>query len=175
MLLSMCSFFSHRLFSLFLLLPSATNVFLLLITCTCCYDLTKGTQARDFSYSFFDSLSDRSKEFKTEISHTHSLTLSHTVLIATLPPRVDLWRLTAARIGAVVQELSRGGSGQPSDVLMSPSLVSTHVLMRICLCIVSDSSYSHSHTLLITCTCCYDLTKGTQDKDFSYSFSGSLS
>ena len=33
----------------------------------------------------------------------------------------------------------------------------------------------HSHTLLITCTCCYDLTKGTQDKDFSYSFSDSLS
>ena len=25
--------------------------------------------------------------------------------------------------------------------------------------------------MLITCTCCYDLTKGTQDKDFSYSFS----
>ena len=33
----------------------------------------------------------------------------------------------------------------------------------------------HSHTLLITCTFCYDLTKGTQDKDFSYSFSDSLS
>ena len=53
--------------------------------------------------------------------------------------------------------------------------------MRICLCIVSDSSYSHnhtlthSHTLLITCTCCVDLTKGTQDKDFSYSFFDSLS
>ena len=45
------------------------------------------------------------------------------------------------------------------------------ILMRICLCIVFDSSYSHFHTLLITCTCCYDLTKGTQDKDFSYSFS----
>ena len=29
----------------------------------------------------------------------------------------------------------------------------------------------HSHTILITWTCCYDLTKGTQDKDFSYSFS----
>jgi hypothetical protein len=25
--------------------------------------------------------------------------------------------------------------------------------------------------MLIICTCCYDLTKGTQDKDFSYSFS----
>ena len=34
---------------------------------------------------------------------------------------------------------------------------------------------THSHTLLITCTCCYDQIKGTQDKDFSYSFSDSLS
>ena len=99
MLLSMCSFFSHRLFSLFLLLPSATNVFLL--------------------------LSDRSKELKTEISHTHSLILSHTVLIATLPARVDLWRLEAAGIGAVVQELSRVGTGRPSDELVSPFLVNT--------------------------------------------------
>ena len=36
-------------------------------------------------------------------------------------------------------------------------------------------AHSHNHTLLITCTCCYDQTKGTQDKDFSYSFSDSLS
>ena len=33
---------------------------------------------------------------------------------------------------------------------------------------------THSHTLLITCTCCDDPIKGTQDKDFSYSFSDSL-
>ena len=32
-----------------------------------------------------------------------------------------------------------------------------------------------SHTLLITCTCCYDQIKGTQDRDFSYSFCDSLS
>ena len=31
-----------------------------------------------------------------------------------------------------------------------------------------------SHTMLITCTCCDDQIKGTQDKDFSYSFSDSL-
>ena len=36
-------------------------------------------------------------------------------------------------------------------------------------------THSHNHTLLITCACFYDLTKGTQDKDFSYSFSDSLS
>ena len=34
---------------------------------------------------------------------------------------------------------------------------------------------THSHTLLITCTWCYDQIKGAQDKDFSYSFSDSLS
>ena len=43
----------------------------------------------------------------------------------------------------------------------------------------SSFSDSHSHTslthMLITCTCCDDQIKGTQDKDFSYSFSDSLS
>ena len=38
-----------------------------------------------------------------------------------------------------------------------------------------NHTLTHSYTLLITCTCCYDQTKGTQDKDFSYSFSDSLS
>ena len=38
-----------------------------------------------------------------------------------------------------------------------------------------NHTLTHSHTLLITCTCCYDQIKGTQDKDFSYSFSDSLS
>ena len=37
-----------------------------------------------------------------------------------------------------------------------------------------NHTLTHSHTILITCTCCYDLTKGPQDKDFSYSFSDSL-
>ena len=32
-----------------------------------------------------------------------------------------------------------------------------------------NHTLTHSHTMLTTCTCCYDLTKGTQDKDFSYS------
>ena len=35
--------------------------------------------------------------------------------------------------------------------------------------------YVLTHTLTITCTCCVDLTKGAQDKDFSYSFFDSLS
>ena len=34
---------------------------------------------------------------------------------------------------------------------------------------------THSHTLTIICTCCCDETKGTQDQDFSCSFSDSLS
>ena len=33
-----------------------------------------------------------------------------------------------------------------------------------------NHTLTHSHTMLITCTCCYDLTKGPQDNDFSYSF-----
>ena len=38
-----------------------------------------------------------------------------------------------------------------------------------------NDTHTHSHTHLITCTCCYDETKGTQDQDFSCSFSDSLS
>ena len=38
-----------------------------------------------------------------------------------------------------------------------------------------NHTITHSHTILITCTCCDDQIKGTQDKDFSYSFSDSLS
>ena len=42
--------------------------------------------------------------------------------------------------------------------------------------LTSQLSHStHSHTLLITCTCCYDEIKGTQDQDFSCSFSDSHS
>ena len=37
-----------------------------------------------------------------------------------------------------------------------------------------NHTLTHSHTLLITCTCCYDQIKGTQDKDFSFSFPDSL-
>ena len=37
-----------------------------------------------------------------------------------------------------------------------------------------NHTLTHSHTLLITCTC-YDEIKGTQDQDFSYLFSDSLS
>ena len=57
-------------------------------------------------------------------------------------------------------------------------------LMPVCVCASLDAYFSlflyvhtlpHSHKILITCTCCYDLTKGTQDKDFSYSFFDSLS
>ena len=47
-------------------------------------------------------------------------------------------------------------------------------LSRLCLCTLTPHNPT-LHTMLVTCTCCYDLTKGTQDKDFSYSLSDSLS
>ena len=40
---------------------------------------------------------------------------------------------------------------------------------------VTEPLSLHSLILSLHYTCCYDLTKGTQDKDFSYSFSDSLS
>ena len=59
-----------------------------------------------------------------------------------------------------------------SHCLRSSFLSSCCVFLSLCHCTLT---LPHSHTLLITCTCCYDLTKETQDKDFSYSFSDSLS
>ena len=38
-----------------------------------------------------------------------------------------------------------------------------------------NHTITHNHTLPITCTCCYDEVKGTQDQDFSCSFSDSHS
>ena len=47
---------------------------------------------------------------------------------------------------------------------------------RIVLMLILRFSLSFAiHTLLITCASCYDQIKGTQDKDFSYSFPDSLS
>ena len=57
-----------------------------------------------------------------------------------------------------------------SLALLSYPLLSLSVLMHL-----YTHTLTHSLTLLITCTCCYDQIKGTQDKDFSYSFSDSLS
>ena len=51
---------------------------------------------------------------------------------------------------------------------VTPSL-SAKLTLSVCVTI------THSHTLLITCTCCYGQIEGTQDKDFSCSFSDSLS
>ena len=72
------------------------------------------------------------------------------------------------------------------SVLPSFSLFKTKILILIldslsCLStfgfghVPFNLTLTHSHTLLITCTCCDDQIKGTQDKDFSYSFSDSLS
>ena len=53
-------------------------------------------------------------------------------------------------------------------------VVSGHIEYRSLTMYLNTHTITHSHTLLITCTCCYDLTKGIQDKDFSYSFFDSL-
>ena len=71
-------------FNLTLTLPHSHT---LLITCTCCYDLTKGTQNKDFSYSFFDSLSFLSLFFNLTLtqSHTHTHTLSFVPVVVMKP------------------------------------------------------------------------------------------
>ena len=56
--------------------------------------------------------------------------------------------------------------------------VFVYLTLSLCLSLslcLDSLSHSVSHTLLITCTCCYDQIKGTQHKDFSYSFFDSLS
>ena len=61
-----------------------------------------------------------------------------------------------------------------ADAVECRCCVNTHLC-----CAVSHSlsrtvlSLTLSHS--VTCTCCYDQIKGTQDRDFSYSFSDSLS
>ena len=59
------------------------------------------------------------------------------------------------------------GSGRPMIYCEVPILVRQDSLLCVYLYTLT---ITHSHTMLITCTC-YDLTKGTQDKDFSHSFS----
>ena len=64
----------------------------------------------------------------------------------------------------------------PASILSATATASVSVSLVYCVSIFTHSqSHTHSHTLPITCTCCYDQIKGTQDKDFSYSFSDSLS
>ena len=53
----------------------------------------------------------------------------------------------------------------------SPFLLHLRIEYRSLTMYLYTHTLTHSHTMLITCTCCYDLTKGTQDKDFSDSFS----
>ena len=64
-----------------------------------------------------------------------------------------------------------------SSTVSCCSLQTQLLLLANCLCVslavLLTPQLSLSCTL--TCTCCYDLTEGTQDKDFSYSFSDSLS
>ena len=138
----------------------------LLITCTFCYDQTNGTQDIDFSCSFSDSLSlcsPRPCLFTRSQSHTHTHSLS-LVLVTMMKSK---------------ERKTKNYSHAHSPILSHFALTSSRCLSlrleyRIPL-LDHVSVHPHNHTLLITCTCCVDLTKGTQDKVFSYSFSDSLS
>ena len=80
------------------------------------------------------------------------------------------------RLGARVEQVPQLECPFSSSVSVSVSFsVSLCPFSPLCLSVSLPLSHSHSHTLLISCTCCYDQIKGTQDKDFSYSFSDSLS
>jgi hypothetical protein len=61
-----------------------------------------------------------------------------------------------------VGQINRQSAISPAQLARSTSINDTHT---------TTQTPTHFHTMLISCTCCYDLTKGTQDKDFSYSFS----
>ena len=131
-------------------------------------DLTKGTQDKDFSYSFFDSLSfaynphlmwcDVWVWASALQPHTHTITHSHThthslslVLVVMMKSKELKTKISHAR-SLILSPL-------PTLLPCSLSLAST--------------SHAHSHTLTITCTCCYDEIKGIQDLKI-YSLADSL-
>ena len=112
----------------------------------------------------------------TSHSRNHTLTHSHTLLI-TCTCCCDETKGTQDQHFACSFSDSLSSSLSPSvfSDSLSSSVLQKMILMRICLCAMSDSSHSHAHTLLITCTCCYDEIKGIQDQDFSCLFSDLLS
>ena len=63
-----------------------------------------------------------------------------------------------------VGQIIRQSAISPAQLARSTSINDTHTITH-------TLTHSHMYTMLISCTCCYDLTNGTQDKDFSYSFS----
>ena len=145
----------------------------------------------------------KSKELKTKIySHAHSLILSSLFLsLSFLSPcfgslRIFLHKIWASFLQPHTHTLAHSHTFtitctcwydeinriQDQDLFpcsFSDSLSVLSVLSRLLfaswLSRRLDHASLHSHTLLITCTCCCDEIKGTQDKDFSYSFSDSLS
>ena len=137
----------------------------MLITCTCCDDLTKGAQDKDFSYSF-SILSPSGPK----ISLTHyRFSLSGPLLC------IYLYTLTITHSHTLlITRTCYDESKRTKDQDISYSLFNSLSLCceyRSLTMYLYTHTITHSHTMLITCTCCYDLTKGTQDKDFSYSFS----
>jgi hypothetical protein len=101
------------------------------------------------------------------VSQAETVEGSTTVGLDQLPDAV--WPLMSSED----QNVSRGGS----PCFLACRFLSLFVFASLSLSPLSvclSCSLSFSSALLITCTCCYDLSKGIQDKDFSYSFSDSL-
>ena len=105
------------------------------------------------------------------LTHNHTLTHSHTHTLTHTPYHLYLLLWSNRR------------NSRQRFLLLILWFSLTHSLSLVLVVMMKlkelkTKIYSHArsliHTLLITCTC-YDLTKGTQDKDFSYSFSDSLS
>ena len=78
----------------------------------------------------------------------------------------------------IVLELASGGDlfgARISLFVVCLLCLFAYIFISWCLCLACficlTLSLSFVTQCFFTCTCCYDLTKGTQDKDFSYSFS----
>ena len=113
------------------------------------------------------------RNLTTTLSHSTSHTHTHT-LISTLH-----YTCCCDEIKGIQDLKICSHADLLSCVTVSPRLsLDMLTAPRPCLFTLTQShthTLTHSHTLLITCTCCYDQLKGTQDKDFAYSFSDSLS
>ena len=136
-------------------------------TCTCTYQAVLMTP--DCQYSIYSCLVSAGIANTAPWSCICTLTQSHT---HTLPHNAYHWYL--------LLWFNQRNSRQRFLLLILDSL--SH--KDLCLLLWSNQRNSRQRFLLLildslshtrTCACCCGLTKGTQDRDFSYSFSDSLS
>ena len=116
-------------------------------------------------------------------SLTHSLSLVHLVMMRSIIVLILGFFLSCFCLPGSSHSLSLSFSVSFIHCLFHSLSLSFTVSLIHCLSHTASLtlplshclSLTHSHTLLISCTCCYDQIKGTQEKDFSYSLSDSLS